>query len=173
MSLNSLLRLVFTFLFLIALQVLLVRTFVLFHVGFCFVYVGAIFFLPQKTNRMIYIVIAFSLGILMDMFYDSIGIHAAAMTWVAFLRQPIYDLLTPKGSVSENSWISISNMGWRWMILYVSILCFAHHIFLFYIDAGFNNFFFSLLKIIFSTFLSSLAILWIAKISDQKGSENA
>lgn len=51
-----------------------------------FIYIIFILLYPVKTNRLIFLILAFNLGLLIDMFLDSGGVHAAASVLLAFAR---------------------------------------------------------------------------------------
>ncbi|MCD8538747.1 MAG: hypothetical protein LRY55_02535 [Leadbetterella sp.] len=68
------------------LQVFILRNLVFFDVAFCFVYISVILFLPSATPTSTALVIAFITGILVDMFYNTAGLHASAAVMIAFIR---------------------------------------------------------------------------------------
>ena len=80
---------IFTFIFYLLLQIFFVRQLVFFNYAFCFVYVATIILLPFDTSRVQLILLGFVAGMLVDVFYNTIGANAAAMTLIAYLRQPV------------------------------------------------------------------------------------
>ncbi|MEJ0029818.1 MAG: rod shape-determining protein MreD [Bacteroidota bacterium] len=76
---------IYFFLYVIA-QVVLFKRLVLFDTSFCFLYVAFILLLPVETNNLLLMLLAFFLGFTIDIFYDSLGIHALALVTVAYLR---------------------------------------------------------------------------------------
>ena len=63
----------------IALQVVLFRNIALFDTAFAFIYVAIVLSVPLETDRIITIFLAFVVGVLVDVFYNSLGIHASAL----------------------------------------------------------------------------------------------
>ena len=64
----------------LALQVFLFNNMVLFGTAFCFIYIAFILFLPFRINPVFLISLGFFGGLITDIFYNSMGVNAAAMT---------------------------------------------------------------------------------------------
>lgn len=140
---------VYFFLYVIA-QVLLFKRLVLFNTSFCFLYVAFILLLPVETNNLLLMVLAFLLGFTIDVFYDSLGIHALALVTVAYLRNYWLSSITPQGGYDANSSPAITN-GVQWFLVYSVPMVFVHLALLFFIEAGgFGMFWFTMLKIMAS-----------------------
>lgn len=143
---------VFYFVVYLALQIFLMRNMVLFDVAFCFVYIAFILLLPFDTSPVFLLVLGFGTGLLIDVFYDTLGMHAAASTVVAYFRPYIIRLNTPRGGYEHSARLTLQSMGMEWFAPYSLILIFLHHAVLFFVEASqFNLFFFTLLKTIAST----------------------
>ena len=91
---NSLIYFI-SFLVYLGLQVFLFDNMVLFDNAFCFVYIAFILFLPFNINPMLLIFIAFAGGLFTDLFYNTMGVNAAASVLLAFIRKPWISLITP------------------------------------------------------------------------------
>jgi hypothetical protein len=140
---------VYFFLYVIA-QVLLFKRLVLFNTSFCFLYVAFILLLPVETNNLLLMVLAFLLGFTIDIFYDSLGIHALALVTVAYLRNYWLGSITPQGGYDANASPALTN-GIQWFLVYTVPMVFIHLALLFFIEAGgFGLFWFTMLKIIAS-----------------------
>lgn len=139
---------------LVFLQTVLVRNFVLFDVAFCYMYVAVILFLPLEMTAIPLMFAGFFLGLTVDAFYDSIGIHAASCVLIGLLRPYIIKLVTPIGGY-ENI-VSYRQLSIRWIATYSFILIFMHHLFMFYLEAGGLHMFFTTF---FKAFLSSIFTL--------------
>jgi hypothetical protein len=140
---------VYFFLYVIA-QVLLFKRLVLFNTSFCFLYVAFILLLPVETNNLLLMVLAFFLGFTIDIFYDSLGIHALALVTVAYLRNYWLNTITPQGGYDAGSSPAVAN-GVQWFLVYTVPLVFVHLALLFFIEAGgFGLFWFTMLKIMAS-----------------------
>lgn len=160
MKLSEILKYCLIFLLFNALQVIWVKDFAFFNLGFCFMYIAFIISLPLSVPVPLLLIIAFLNGLLIDAFYDTMGIHAAATVAIAYLRRYILTLLTPFGGYEEVSSISIEAISLQWYIIYISVLIFFHQSILFFIEAsGVRYFFWTLLKIFCSSMLTTFMIV--------------
>lgn len=147
---------------LVAMQVLLMRNLVLFDTGFCFIYLAFLLFLPIQMPPVLLLLLAFITGFIMDIFYDTGGIHAAATVLLGYLRPYILLLLTPRDGYDQNDSVNLHVMGWRWFLVYVFILIFLHHLSFFFLElAGFKLIGFTFLKIIVSSLFTCTVIIII------------
>jgi rod shape-determining protein MreD len=115
---------VYFFLYVIA-QVLLFKRLVLFNTSFCFLYVAFILLLPIETNNVFLMVLAFLLGFTIDIFYDSLGMHALALVTVAYLRNYWLSSITPQGGYDAGSSPALTN-GVQWFLVYTVPMVFVH-----------------------------------------------
>lgn len=139
------------FLYLIV-QVLLLKNMVVFGTAFCFLYVLYILLLPLEMKTIPILLIAFVLGMGVDLFYDTLGMHTASLLALAFVRNTWLKLLTPTGGYDENLQPALLNMGFGWFTYYSLPLIVLHHFIFFYIDQiGTNLFLVGVQKIIAST----------------------
>lgn len=159
MTTNTLFTHVFRFGIYLGLQIILFRYLVLFNVSFCFIYLGAILALPKEISHTYLILVSFLTGLLVDAFYNTVGMHAAACTLIGYLRPYVLLLITPQRGYDEKSDFSIKIMGFIWFFTYASILVIIHHFFIFYLELGsFAMFFTTLLKVVCS-FLFTMFII--------------
>lgn len=141
-------------------QVLFFKNLVLFDKGFCFIYIAFLLLLPVETNTVWLMILGFITGFFVDIFYDSLGIHASASVFIMFVRNYWLNLLTPQGGYDTGSVPTIRLNGWQWFSFYTLPLIFAHHAVLFFIEsADFGLFGFTLSKIFFSTLFTFLVII--------------
>ncbi len=110
-----------------------------------------ILLLPLKVSRNALILIGFSIGIILDIFYNSIGIHAATAVFTAFLRPYILQLIEPRGGYNVNISPTRFHLGFPWFVQYASILVLIHCFIYFSVEA-FSFVYFK--EIVFSTILS-------------------
>jgi hypothetical protein len=142
------------------LQVLILKNSVLFGSAFCFLYIGYLLLLPVETNPLWLMFIGFGMGLFIDMFYDSVGIHASASVAVMFIRNLWLGRVTPQGGYDNGTVPSLAANGLQWFVVYATPMVFIHHALLFFIEAGgFQYFGFTLLKIIFSTLYTMIVML--------------
>ncbi len=124
------------------------------------IYPLAILLMPVKTPKAVLLLSAFIMGLSLDMFYDSVGIHAASLVFTAYIRNIIIAFLEPFDSYNTDDVPNIKTFGLGWFISYISI-CLLIHIFVYFsIDAFSYVYFFEIfLNTIFSFIVSFLVIL--------------
>ncbi len=155
---------VYFFLYVIA-QVLLFKRLVLFNTSFCFLYVAFILLLPVETNNLLLMVLAFILGFTIDIFYDSLGIHALALVTIAYLRNYWLSAITPQGGYDAGASPALTN-GVQWFLVYIVPLTFMHLALLFFVEAGgFGMFWFTMLKIMASLVFTVSVVLMLQFLS--------
>ena len=94
-----------------------------------YIYILFLLLYPIGINRMGFLFIAFSLGMIMDLFLDSGGAHAAASLCIAYLR-PIF-LKFSFGAAYEYQAIKLNDMDLLPRLSYFVSLIFIHHLILF------------------------------------------
>jgi len=145
----------------ILVQVFFIRHFVLFDGwAVCYIYVGFLLLLPFEIDTVILLLIGAVVGLITDIFYDTLGIHTAACVFIMFLRPFVIKTLNPRGGYDENPIISLSYMGISWFLPYIFILVLIHHLVLFMVEASNINFMvFAILKAIFSSIFTVLMLM--------------
>jgi len=152
--------LVISFILYLMLQVTIVRNMVLFDVAFCYVYIAFLLLLPFEIRPVLLILIGFLCGFLIDVFYDTLGIHASACVLVAFLRPYWTKTVPPRGGYEMGMNPNIKVMGFGWFLTFTLPLIFIHHSVLFFVEAGGLHLFgFTIVKVISSTILTFLVIV--------------
>lgn len=149
-----------SFLIYLFFQVIILKNSVLFGSAFCFLYIGYLLLLPVETNPLWLMFIGFGMGLFIDMFYDSAGIHASASVAVMFIRNFWLARVTPQGGYDNGAVPSLASDGLQWFLIYATPMVFVHHALLFFIEAGgFQYVGFTLLKVIFSTLYTMVVML--------------
>lgn len=97
-----------------------------------YIYIIFILLFPVKNNRLVFLLIAFMLGMLLDMFSDSGGVHAAAAVLLAYVRPVL--LKSSFGMLYEHQAVKFSHLELGSLIPYVSIATIIHHIVLFSLE---------------------------------------
>ena len=103
--------------------------------GQVFLYVLFILMLPFRMSTISLMGLAFLMGIAVDMFYDSAGLHASACVLTAFVRPYFVRVFTPRDDYDVNDRPSISRMGFMWFLKYSAALIFIHCLWLFLLEA--------------------------------------
>jgi hypothetical protein len=159
----------FSFVFYTLVQALILKNLAIFNLAFCFLYVLFLLSLPVDTNPLLLMVIAFLMGIVIDTFYDSLGLHASTMVLIAYLRNPWLALITPQSGYEVGAAPSLRYNGIQWFLVYSIPLIFLHHFVLFYVEASsFNMFLHTFFKVILSTLFTLIAILIVQFMSGSR-----
>ncbi len=126
-----------------------------------YIYPLYILLLPFETPVWALVIIGFILGITVDSFENTAGIHAFATVFIAYLRTNVLNALMPRNlSDYANQSPSIKNMGWMPFLVYSSFLILLHHILFFSIELwSFSNIGYLFLKILASALTSMLFII--------------
>lgn len=145
-------KFVVSFLFFALLQGIVFKNIILFEYAFCFIYVYYLLSLPVDTRPLVAILVGFGIGLIVDMFYDTGGIHAAASVLLMFVRSKWLNMITPQGGFDIGASPSIKISGSLWYVGYAVPAIFLHQLVLFYTESyGFGMFWFTLYKVILST----------------------
>lgn len=126
-----------------------------------YIYFLFILWLPFYIKRGWVLILAFLLGISVDYYTMTPGLHAAAAILVAFLRPFIINLFAPKDA-TEFSYKEPSPkaMGWNAYLLYALILAFCHNFYLLFLEwLSFGSFIHFLMKVVTTTAISMLMIV--------------
>lgn len=152
----------FLFLFVI---LLLVQVLILNHVQFHgyinpYLYVLFVLLLPIDIRGWVLLLLAFFTGLTVDLFMDTMGMHAAATVFLAFLRPAVIKLITVRYDFESGTIPGISNLGLRWIITYSLLLVFFHHSLLFFVEIfRFDEFWDTIRRVVFSTGFSLLFVV--------------
>jgi len=135
-----------------------------------YIYFLFILWLPFKMGRRMQMLVAFALGLAVDSFSNTYGMHAAACVLIAYIRPFLINLLiSQEGAESNYNEPSIQSMGFTPYLTYLTILTFIHHTCLYFLQAlqtgGYLYFF---LKSLISTAISLLLILLIELLFPRK-----
>ena len=141
----------------VLLQVLVMNNVHLFGIITPFIYLYAILKLPVNMSRTSVILISFLLGIVIDIFSNTFGMHAAACSFIGFVRTPLLERFVDMKDMPEGSIPSYKSFGFARFMRYVFIMVALHHVILFVIEA--SSFFQPLLMV--TRMLSSIAFTWL------------
>lgn len=97
-----------------------------------FPYILFIALFPINNNRTLFIFLSFLLGLSVDYFTDSGGIHAAACVTIAYIRPPI--LKFSFGTIYDNQTIKFNQIEIGSRLVYFSIIAVIHHFILFSLE---------------------------------------
>ena len=126
-----------------------------------YIYILFILLLPVRLPRGILLLLAFGLGLSIDAFSNTMGMHAFATVLVAFFRNGVIKLFT---SIEEgnNPTPSFYTFGVGAYVKYVVVMVLLHHSALFILESfSFNHLWIVTFKILLSSLVTILLILGI------------
>ncbi len=153
------------FIILVLLQVLVLNN--IQFLGFVnpYIYILFILSLPVRTARWVSLLLAFGLGLTIDIFSNTPGMHSSATVLIAFLRNGIINLFIniDEGNNPTPSYHSFSVATY---VKYVIFMVLIHHGALFFLEAfSFVHFWLMLAKISLSSTITILLILGIQSLN--------
>ena len=158
--LNEVIRNIIRFAILVGVQVLIIKNIELGQFINPFIYILFIIVLPFETPKWLLLLSAFAMGITIDMFYDTAGMHAAACVFIGYLRPGLLKLFSPRDGYEFGTQPTIQYLGIPWFLSYSAILIVLHHLVLFYIEVfRFSEFFSTLLRVIISSMFTILLVV--------------
>ncbi|MDX9905097.1 MAG: rod shape-determining protein MreD [Bacteroidales bacterium] len=126
------------------------------------VYVLFILMLPYDIKGFQLLLLAFLMGLTIDFFMHTPGMHALASVTLAFLRPGVIRLVGKKDDVEPWQYPNVRDSGAAWFLAYTVILVFLHHLMIFYLEVfRLDEFLRTFLKVLINTALSTLIIMLI------------
>lgn len=135
--------------------------------GFLFPYVSLFIYpvlfilLPYKTPHILLLFIGFFLGLFIDSFYDTPGVHAAACVATAFFRPYLIELLTPRGGYNINQQLVPASYGNQWFLQYAGILIFLHLLIYFSLSLFSPIYFTQIILRTLASFIFSMLFIYV------------
>ncbi len=137
------------FLLLIAVQVLVFNKLNFFGFINPMVYILFLYWYPIKENRTAFISISFLLGFIIDIFSDTMALHAASSVTIAYLRPAIMRFVF--GVNFEFQSFKLSNTTLVQQITFLALLIITHHLLFFTLEIfSFSNLLIILKKVVFT-----------------------
>lgn len=148
------------FFILTAAQVFLFKNIAYYNLASPFPYIMFIMLLPMRIPNSLLFVLAAICGITVDAFYDTLGIHSAACVALAWVRVIFFNITLQAEDHESMATPGISEVSFRWFVIYVFILTFIHHFVLFILEVfSFRHFLTTLSSIFFSCIFTVIIIL--------------
>lgn len=125
-----------------------------------YIYVLFILVLPFETPKWVLLILAFALGLTVDLFSSTVGMHSSATVFMAFIRPSVLKIISPRDGYESESLPQLKYYGANWFIRYSAILIFVHHFILFYIEVfSFSNFFVTFARVVLSSIFTIILVL--------------
>lgn len=115
-----------------------------------------ILLLPIEINFYLLLVLAFTIGISVDMFSSTFGLNASSAVFLAYIRPLILKLLQPRDGYENIDEPNITQMGRLWFIYYTGLMILLHNLWFFSLE--YLNFYF-FISIIVKSILSGIVSL--------------
>jgi rod shape-determining protein MreD len=126
-----------------------------------YIYILFILLLPFTTPRLVLLLSAFILGLIIDLFMGTPGVHSSATVLMAFSRPFVMALFSPREGYQSGTYPRLAQFGMEWFVKYTVMLVIIHHFTLFYLEVfSFNHFFNTLFRAFSSSVLTSLIIIF-------------
>ncbi len=125
-----------------------------------YLYVLFLLMLPINIPKWAELIIGLACGLAIDMFTNTIGIHASACVLVAFARPLLLNAIAPRDGYEFGQRPTVSDQGFTWFIKYAFVLIFIHHLWLFFLEVySFTGFFTTLLRVVLSSIFTFLLVM--------------
>ncbi len=123
-----------------------------------FVYVLFVLMLPSSTSHWVVVAMSFLIGLSVDVFLNTPGLHAGASAFMGYIRQFWLDILLKVENKSKVN--AIATFDFSQFTVYASALIFMHHLWLFMAEwFRFGEIHLILLKVVLSTLLSCICVV--------------
>ncbi len=161
---GDVLKIIFRFFFLLLLQSLVMN-----NLGLArglivpMVYPMFILMLPLLTPGWVVLILACILGISVDAFSNTLGLHASASVALAYFRSIILKSISPREGYDIIQKPTIQSMGSNWFMTYAVSLVLVHHLWVFNLENFQFDFFFRTQVRVILTSLFSLGLIYLSQ----------
>ena len=127
-----------------------------------YIYLIFVMLLPFSTPKWQLLVLSFVLGLSVDLFTGTLGLHAGATTLMAFCRPSIIKLVSGNQKFENIDEPNLGQLGGLWFFRYALCMVLIHHFTLFFLESfSFRLIGQVLLRILLSVPVSIFLILMI------------
>ncbi len=156
---NSVIRFGLIFILLMILQILLLNNIQFSGYINPYVYLMFILLLPVEIPAWLLLILAFSTGMLIDIFSGTPGMHTSATLFAGFVRPYVLRIMSPRDGY-DTGYPSMLVNGFKWFFFYTLVMVLIHHTALFYLEVfRLADFFRTFLRVILSSIFSMTFIL--------------
>ncbi len=153
---------------------ILVQVLILNHVNFLgslnpYIYIIFILLAPININKSLFLLLSFILGLTIDMFGDSGGVHAAACLIIAFFR-PVA-LRSVFGLSYEFQTVKLGSIGFGEKLAYVTLMVLTHQFVIFSLEIfNFSHILLIAKKTLFSSLFTIVVTMLVLVLFRRKDS---
>lgn len=124
-----------------------------------YIYILFILLLPSSSPKYVVLLSAFFIGLTIDVFSNTLGIHTFATVFVAYLRPVVTGMITNREE-DRADYPGLAQNGFRWFLNYTAIMVVVHHLFLFHLEVfTFFNYLDTLYRVLLSSVFSIFVIV--------------
>lgn len=125
-----------------------------------YLYILFIIALPFETPNWLLMLSAFLMGIFLDTFSNTMGLHASASVFAAYIRPAVLRFMKPREGYETGKEPTMFSLGGAWFMYYAVIMIFLHHTWFFFLEFfRFSDTFLILLKVLCSTIATWLLVM--------------
>ena len=141
-------------------QIVVLNNVTLFNSVHPYLYLIFIFMLPMNLSISWVLLISFFIGLVIDIFSYTYGIHAMSSVLIGYIRPYLLKAFFRDESTELLFEPHYKTLGIRNFLIYITVLTFIHHFILLIVEAfGFYDFLYTIFKITINTVLSFIVIL--------------
>ncbi|NLU38881.1 MAG: rod shape-determining protein MreD [Bacteroidales bacterium] len=122
-------------------------------------YILFILLLPVNIPHYLLLLLGFALGISIDIFTNTPGIHASATVFASFIRPFLFNSY----NFDEKEKVlvpTLHNIGFKSFVRYALLMIIIHHFFLFFIEVfSFSGFLYTLIRAVLSSIFTFVVVL--------------
>ena len=100
-----------------------------------YLYLYFLLVLPIDFSPNMGLVVGFLLGLTVDIFSQTLGMHTIATVFAAYCRPYALRYMAPRDGYESSRIPGIKQMGWLWFLTYASIIIVFHHFVLFFMES--------------------------------------
>lgn len=134
-----------------------------------FIYPIFIFLLPIKISNVRLLLLSFGMGLTVDIFSNTGGIHAAASVFIAYLRPFLLNNLMPGGKLEDQAQPDMEKLGLVSFLIYAGSLLLIHHYLVNLLDVySFRDFWYTFTKSLLSAVFTLVIVLMYVQVFKRK-----
>ena len=124
-----------------------------------FIYILFIMLLPVDSPRYLLLFAGFFMGLAIDVFSNSLGMHAAATVFIAYIRPFVIRSISNREE-DRHQFPGMKQNSFSWFLYYTIIIVFSHHLIFFYLEFfTFTHFLSTFLRVVMSSVFSVFIIV--------------
>ena len=153
---------------LVLVQVLFLNHICWFGVATPFLYIYLLLIIDRDIDRNVLMLLAFAMGLSVDVFCNTFGVNAAACVLLAFLRPWLIRICAPRDEF-ENFEPGIQTLGIWSFFRYALLATLIHHTALFFLESfSVRHIGFVFLRIVFSALLALMMVMAVDFVRNRR-----